>query len=92
MATPLRFVSSSVIVILLLLFLSKFKFESAIFANIGKYSLEFYLFHGLIYSVLGQFEKLKQLDFLFVILVLAITYLISIPVHTLFQKIKSIAN
>lgn len=91
MATPLRFVSSSIVVVLLLLFLFKFRFDSAIFANIGKYSLEIYLFHGLVYSVLGQFEKLKQLDFLFVLIVLLVSYLISIPAHLLFQKIKNVA-
>ncbi len=88
LGTMLRFASSCAIVLLLLLLLSSFRFKSAVFSNIGKYSFEIYLIHGLIYSILIQSKKLQELDFLFVILTFAISYSASIPMHIMFQKLK----
>ena len=80
-------ISSCAIVILFLLFLSKYQIKSRIMYNVGKYSFEIYLIHGLVYSILGYSKIMKHYELIFVALVFVISYICAMILKCLFQKV-----
>ena len=84
-----RLISSPLSVVLLLVLLFRIQPKSRLWSALGEVSLEIYLLHGLVYSLLRSSVIYVESGFLWTILTVGISVAIAFPVHKLNTKIET---